>query len=84
MVPGTVDKTITYLVAAFQKNNRNNPRVLANGKDDFLKAILCSFKNYNRKEKQQKYATAEVLAYLFSKPKEGAIAQYIANICNGA
>ena len=85
LVAGTVAKTLSCLATTFQNDNKGDPRLSADGKTDiFLTAIARSFKNEDPKEKQQKAATPEVLAYLFSRPKDDTFAQHIADVVNGA
>ena len=47
-------------------------------------AIARSFKAEDPKEKQQKVAAPEVLAYMYTIPKAEHFTQHIADIINGA
>ena len=84
MVAGTVSKTLSCLATTFQNDNKGDPRLSADGKTDvFLTAMARSFKAEDPKERQQKAVTPEVLAYLYTIPKDEEFAQLLVDIING-
>ena len=85
LVAGTIKSTLSHLGAAFQHNDKPDPRHNKDGTSHpHLKAITRSFKKSDPKEKAQKALTPQVLAYLYRYAKDDAFTIHIADLCNGA
>ena len=84
LTAGTVNKTMTNMVTSFSDNNIPDPRLLIDRHTDrYLHSIIKPFKVSGPKYKQQKVIIPELLAYVYSRPKDDMFAQHVADLYNG-